>query len=53
MSGSESITIARIAAMTAALMSLLSISRTVLLPVLSENVFYRADRVRQRRLHLV
>jgi hypothetical protein len=53
MSGSESITIARIAAMTAALMSLLSISGTVLPPVFPENFCYRADRVRQRSAHLV
>ena len=53
MSGSESITIVRIAAMTAALMSLLSISRTILLPVFRENFCYRADRVRQRSAHLV
>src|SRR5215468_7776858 len=53
MSGSEWITIARIAAMTTTLMSLLSISPTVLVLVLSENFSYRADRVRQRRAHLV
>src|SRR5262249_32856241 len=53
MSGSESITIARTAAMTIALTSLLSISRTVFLLAFAENFFHRADRTRQRRAHLV
>src|SRR5262245_55223563 len=53
MSGSEWITIARIAAITTTLMSLLSISPTVPVLVLTENFSYRADRVRQRRAHLV
>jgi hypothetical protein len=53
MSGSEWITIATIAAMTTTLMSLLSISRTVLVLVLSENFSHHADRARQRRAHLI
>src|SRR5215469_2473307 len=53
MSGSEWITTARTTAMTATLMTLLRISRTVLLPVFPENFCYRADRVRQCSAHLV
>ncbi len=53
MSGSESITIASTAAMIAALTSLPSMLCTFLLPLLPDNLLDRADRVRQRRPHLV
>lgn len=53
MSGSESITIARTAAITAAVMSLLTTFGAFLLLCMSENLLYRLDRVRHRRPHPV
>ena len=53
MSGSESITIARTAAITTAVMSLPTTFGAFLLLCMSENLLYRVDRVRHRRPHPV